>query len=90
MAPARSGASSTSIPHAWASVRTHSRECGCTPREITNRPRPLVFLATYPAAATALGPSYTEAFEIGNPVSSEIAVWYSNIACSPPCEISGW
>ena len=47
-------------------------------------------LATYPAAATALGPSYTDALETGSPVSSEIAVWYSNIACRPPCEISGW
>jgi hypothetical protein len=23
-------------------------------------------------------------------VSSEIAVWYSNITWSPPCDISGW
>ena len=78
------------MPQAWASVRSASRECGWTPRETTNRPRSFVRLATYPAAATALGPSYTEAFETGRPVSSEIAVWYSNIACSPPWEISGW
>ena len=42
------------------------------------------------AAATALGPSYTEAFATGSPVSSEIAVWNSNITWSPPWEISGW
>jgi hypothetical protein len=28
--------------------------------------------------------------DTGSPVSSEIAVWYSNMTCSPPCEISGW
>ena len=33
---------------------------------------------------------YIDAFETGSPVSSEIAVWYSNITCSPPWEISGW
>jgi hypothetical protein len=26
----------------------------------------------------------------GSAVSSEIAVWYSNITCSPPWETSGW
>ena len=41
------------------------------------------------AAATALGPSYTEAFDTGRPVSSDIAVWNSNITWRPPCEISG-
>ena len=46
-------------------------------------------LARYPAAATALGPSYTDAFDTGRPVT-EIAVWYSNITCSPPCDTSGW
>ena len=50
----------------------------------------LAALATYAAALTALGPSYTDAFATGSPVSSQIAVWYSNIACRPPCEISGW
>jgi hypothetical protein len=30
------------------------------------------------------------AFDTGSPVSSEIAVWYSNITCSVPCETSGW
>ena len=43
-----------------------------------------------PADATALGPSYTEALATGSAVSSEIAVWYSNITCSVPCETSGW
>jgi hypothetical protein len=28
--------------------------------------------------------------ETGSAVSSLIAVWYSNITCSPPWEISGW
>ncbi len=44
----------------------------------------------YAAEATAEGPSYTEALETGRPVSSQMAVWYSNITCSPPCETSGW
>ena len=30
------------------------------------------------------------ALATGKPVSSEIAVWNSNIAWSVPCEISGW
>ena len=38
----------------------------------------------------ATGPRRRDAFDTGRPVSSEIAVWYSNITCSPPCEISGW
>ena len=42
------------------------------------------------AEATALGASYKVAFETGSPVSSEIAVWYSNMTCSVPCETSGW
>jgi hypothetical protein len=28
--------------------------------------------------------------ETGSPVISEIAVWYSNMTCSEPWEISGW
>jgi hypothetical protein len=28
--------------------------------------------------------------ETGSPVSSDIAVWNSNITCNPPWEISGW
>ena len=44
--PSLSGASTTSIPQAWASVRTHSREWGWTPREITKRFRSFVVLAT--------------------------------------------
>src|SRR5437764_7714069 len=74
----------------WAIVASVCLEWGWTPRETTNRLRPLVSLARYPAAPTALGPSYTDAFDTGSPVSSEIAVWYSNIAWRPPCEISGW
>ena len=30
------------------------------------------------------------AFETGRPVSSDIAVWYSNMTWSVPCETSGW
>ena len=33
--------------------------------------------------------TYADAFATGRPVSSEIAVWNSNITWSPPCEISG-
>ena len=47
-------------------------------------------MARYAAEATDDGPSYIDAFDTGRPVSSEIAVWYSNITCRPPCEISGW
>ena len=36
------------------------------------------------------GPRRGPALETGSPVSSDIAVWNSNITCSPPCEISGW
>ena len=35
-------------------------------------------------------PSYSVAFDTGRPVSSLIAVWYSNMTCSVPCETSGW
>ena len=33
-------------------------------------------------------PRRIAAFETGRPVSSDIAVWNSNITCRPPCEIS--
>jgi len=42
------------------------------------------------AGLTAEGASYSVALETGRPVSSEMAVWYSNITCSVPCETSGW
>ena len=71
-------------------MRRASRECGCRPRETTNRPRPFCSRASHPADATADGASYSVAFETGRPVSSLIAVWYSNITCSVPCETSGW
>ena len=67
-----------------------ARLCGCTPRLTSTRGRLFASLARYAAAPTALGPSYTEALETGRPVSSEIAVWYSNITCSPPWLTSGW
>ena len=35
-------------------------------------------------------PSYPDAFETSIPVSSQIAVWYSKIACRTPWLISGW
>ena len=40
-------------------ARDHEAACGA-----------LAGFATYPAAATALGPSYTDAFDTGSPVSS--------------------
>ena len=39
---------------------------------------------------TALPVSNASVYEGPSALSSEIAVWYSNIACSPPWEISGW
>ena len=51
---------------------------------------PVAPIARYPAEATDDGPSYSEALETGRPVSSDIAVWNSNIACRWPCETSGW
>ena len=71
-------------------VASASRECGCRPRETRNRPRPFCSRASQPAEATADGASYSVEFETGSPVSSLIAVWYSNITCSVPCETSGW
>jgi hypothetical protein len=41
-------------------------------------------------AAARDGPSYRAAFDTGRPVSSLIAVWYSNIAWRLPWLISGW
>ena len=72
-------------------VASASRECGCSPRrdEEASRGR-CAACASQPAEATADGPSYSVAFETGRPVSSLIAVWYSNMTCSVPCETSGW
>ena len=41
------------------------------------------------ASAAPVDPSYIEAFAISMPVSSQIIVWNSKIACSVPCVISG-
>ncbi len=38
----------------------------------------------------ACRPVIHEALAISMPVSSQIIVWNSNIACSVPCDISGW
>ena len=54
------------------------------------RSRPVAPRARYAAAATDDGISYSPALATGRPVSSEIEVWNSNIACRVPCEISGW
>ena len=35
-------------------------------------------------------PSYPDAFDTSIPVSSQMTVWYSKIACSVPWLISGW
>ena len=67
-----------------------ARLCGCTPRDTTTSRRALASRARYAAAPTAEGPSYSDALDTGRPVSSLMAVWYSNITCRPPCEISGW
>lgn len=42
------------------------------------------------ASAVAEAPSYIEALLTSMPVSWQISVWYSYIAWSVPCEISGW
>ncbi len=90
MTPAASGTSSTAVPYPAAVVTSAPRECGCRPRDTRKRPRPFCSCASQPAEATALGASYSVAFETGRPVSSLIAVWYSNITCSVPWETSGW
>ncbi len=41
VAPPASGTSTTSMPYPWASVRSVSRLCGCTPRETTSPPLPV-------------------------------------------------
>ena len=52
--------------------------------------RSLVCLATKHASAATVHPSYPDAFETSMPVSSQMTVWYSKIACSTPWLISGW
>jgi hypothetical protein len=47
-------------------------------------------MARYAAEATDDGPSYSDAFDTGRAVSSEIAVWNSNITWRPPWDTSGW
>ena len=44
----------------------------------------------FTASTSAVAPSYREAFDTSSPVSSQIIDWYSNSACSTPCESSGW
>ena len=52
--------------------------------------RPVWCRATKHASAATVVPSYPDAFETSMPVSSQIAVWYSKIAWSTPCDSSGW
>ena len=42
------------------------------------------------ASTNAVAPSYIDALETSMPVSAQIIDWYSKIACSVPCETSGW
>ena len=42
------------------------------------------------ASTSAVGPSYSEAFETSSPVSSQIIDWYSNSAWRTPWDSSGW
>src|SRR5206468_3963376 len=46
--------------------------------------------ATTRASAATVVPSYPDAFDTSIPVSSQITVWYSKIACRTPWLISGW
>ncbi len=59
-------------------------------RAITALSRPVTRTAIIIASAAPVEPSYIDAFAISIPVSSQIIVWNSNIACSVPCDISGW
>ena len=52
--------------------------------------RPVCARAMKHASAATVVPSYPDAFETSIPVSSQIAVWYSKIACRIPWLISGW
>ena len=54
----------------------------------TTELRPVTRTAIIAASAAAVEPSYMEAFATSMPVSSQIMVWNSKIACSVPCEIS--
>ena len=42
------------------------------------------------ASAVAVAPSYIEAFDTSSPVRAHIMLWYSNMYCRVPCDISGW
>ena len=55
-----------------------------------HRRRPVTRTAIITASAAAVEPSYIEALATSMPVSSQIMVWNSKIACSVPCEISAW
>ena len=51
--------------------------------------RPVTRTAIIRASAAPVEPSYMEALATSMPVSSQIIVWNSKIACSVPCAISG-
>ena len=42
------------------------------------------------ASAIAVLPSYIDALARSVPINCETSVWNSKMACSVPCEISGW
>ena len=75
---------------ASANVLTTWRTCGFSVSASTTFERPLVCFATKHASAATVVPSYPDAFDTSIPVSSQITVWYSKIACSTPWLISGW
>ena len=55
---------------------------------ITAPLRPVIRQAIMTDSGMAVEPSYMEAFATSMPVSSQIMVWNSKMACSVPCEIS--
>ena len=67
-----------------------SRYSGCTVlRDQHAAARPVTRTAIITASAAPVEPSYMEALAISMPVSSQIMVWNSKMACRVPCVISG-
>ena len=52
--------------------------------------RPVRRMAIMTASAAPVEPSYMEALATSMPVSSQIMVWNSKMACRVPWAISGW
>ncbi len=66
-----------------------SRYSGWTLRARMAELRPVMRMAIMTASAAPVEPSYMEALATSMPVSSQIMVWNSKIACRVPWAISG-